>query len=312
MISNKNGARRLQAYKVFASTLLSLLILISTTRTAIGGGIEQYQRHATIGGRIPVSIIIVGWSKDKKTMEKLFDVVLSKINTVHTNLNWANAQSEVSRVNANAGKGPVTVSSEVLAAFQAAKKVSGWTDGAFDITYYQGPGSYRDIAIDKSNYTVELKTAGMRVNFDKIIDGFLADVIVHYVYHANMHNAMVKVGSIFRGIGNGMSGPWRIQVQDDSGTFAKHALNLTVMNTGVAAVSASKYRGTSIIDPRSKSAINTPCKGVVAVMREAALANGLAEAVFVVGPEKGKKLLSKYAKGLIVNNSGRFIRTAGF
>jgi len=312
MISDKNDARRLRAIKFFASTLLSLLILISTSRLASGGGIEQFQKHATIGGRIPVSIIIVGWSKDKKTMEKLFDVVLSKINAVYTNLDWSNAQGEVSRVNANAGRGPVTVSSEVLAAFQAAKKVSSWTKGAFDITYFQGPGNYKDIEIDKSNYTVGLKTAGMRVHFDKIIDGFLADVIIHYVYHANMHNAMVKVGSIFRGMGNGIRGPWRIQVQDDSGTFAKHALNLTVMNVGVAAVSASKYRGTSIIDPRSKRAINMPCKGVVAVMREAALANGLAEAVFVLGPDKGEKVLSKYAKGLIVNNRGRFIRTAGF
>ena len=47
-------------------------------------------------------------------------------------------------------------------------------------------------------------------------------------------------------------------------------------------------------------------------LRDAALAEGIAYAAFVSGPEKGMALLSKYARGLIVNGEGQFLRTPGF
>jgi thiamine biosynthesis lipoprotein ApbE len=287
-----------------------LLIFISSTAFA-QGGIDQFQKNATIGGRIPVTVLIIGFTKDSNDIQKLFDLVLSRANEAYFKLDWRNSGSEISRLQTSAGQGPQKVSPEVLAAFQAARKISEWTDGAFDITY-RGTGSFKDIKVDEGASTVEIKTPGLQLSFEGIIDGFLADMIIRYIYAAGMQNAMAKVGSIFRGVGQAMYGPWKIQVEDDSGVFAHHALNLTVQNTGVAAVSASEFRSESIIDPRTRQPMYPKCKGVVAVMKDAALAEGVARAVFVVGPEEGTSLLQKYAKGLIVDKNGRFIRTEGF
>lgn len=272
---------------------------------------EQFQKHAAIGGRLQTSIFMVGWKSDARDIEKLFDIVISRTNDVFSQLDWQNPQGEVARLNASSGGLAVPVSPEVLAAFTTAKKISEWSKGAFDIAY-AGQGSWRDIKIDEGASTVQLKSAGMQVRFDGMIEGFLADAMVNYIYAANMRSAIVKIGNAFRGIGRGVYGPWKVHVEDDAGTFARHALNLTVQNTGVAAVSANQFRGAPIIDPRSKSQIESTCKGNVVVMKEAALAQGIAQAIFVLGPSEGMKLLSKMGKGLIVGNDGQFMRSPGF
>ncbi|NLD27234.1 MAG: hypothetical protein GX659_00305 [Myxococcales bacterium] len=301
-------------------TAICSTILLSITAAALfflpasagAQSIEEYQRHVTIGGTMPVSLIILGYSHDKAQINQLIDVVVSKANQAYYNMDWRNSQGEVFRVNSLAGAAPVEVSPEVFAAFQAAKKISEWSGGAFDITYYKGSGNYKDIRLNDSSKSVQLKSKGMEVRFDDLAQGLIADIMIRYIYHANMHNAMVKAGSVFRGLGQGMHGPWKITMEEDSGAFARHALNLVVSNTGIAAISASEFRGVAIIDPRSKSPTYVQCKGAVVVMSDAALAQGIARAAFVLGPEKGMELLSKYAKGVIVDNNGKFIRSPGF
>lgn len=311
MTSRKKN-RKKTTISNFSLLILALFYGIIYPISARAQGVEEYQRHATIGASVPVSIIILGYSHDKTQINQLMDVVLSKANQAYYNLDWKNSQSEVARVNASAGTTPVTVSPEVFAAFQAAKKISEWSGGAFDITYYKGSGSYKDMKLNDSSKSVQLRGKGMEVRFDDLAQGLIADVMIRYIYHANMHNAMVKAGGVFRGLGQGMHGPWKITMEEESGAFARHALNLIVNNTGIAAISASEFRGVAMIDPRSKAPTYVQCKGVVVVMNDAALAQGIARAAFVLGPEKGMELLSKYAKGVIVDNNGKFIRSPGF
>lgn len=311
MISRKRNRKKIAISSFFLSLITTLILLLCSLPSG-AQNVEEYQRHATIGGTIPVSIIMLGYSHDKVQINQLLDIVLSKANQTYYNLDWRNSQGDVSRVNASAGTAPVEVSPEVFAAFQAAKKISEWSGGAFDIAYYKGSGSYKDIKLNDSSKSVQLRGKGMEVRFDDLAQGLIADVMIRYIYHANMHNAMVKAGGVFRGIGQGLRGPWKITMEEDSGAFARHALNLVVSNTGIAAISASEFRSIAIIDPRSKSPAYLQCKGAVVVMSDAALAQGIARAAFVLGPEKGMELLSKYAKGVIVDNNGKFIRSPGF
>jgi len=261
---------------------------------------------------MPSTIFLIGWRSDSKDVEKLLDLLYARAGEAFAKLDWQNPQSEVSRLNAQAGGGPMRVSPEVIAAFEAYLKVAKWSGGAFDAAYV-GSGSYRDVKVNSGAQTVELTRPGMQIRFDMMMAGFLADLLIRYIHSSNMRNAMVKVGSVFRGMGQSMRGPWRIQVQDDAGTFARHAVNLTVFNNGVATVSASEYRGAPPIDPRSKSPISPLIKGVVVITREAALAQGLAQAAFILGAKKGMDMLTKVGtKALIVDMNGRFIRSPGF
>jgi FAD:protein FMN transferase len=314
MIFAKRETRKNAIYRKIVLSFIALAILLGMPASirAQGRGIKQFQRSQSVG-RMPTTIFIIGWHKDGKDIEKLFDIVYSRASQAASNLDWQNPNGDVGRLNARSGQGPQTVSQETLAAFEAFKKVAAWSGGAYDATY-AGEGNFRDVVVNRSGSTVELKKKGMQVRFDGIMGGFLADLMIRYIYAANMQNAMVKVGSVFRGLGNSMRGPWKIQIQDDAGTFARHALNLSVMNTGVATVSASEFRGKSIIDPRKKSAITQTCKGTVVIMRDAALAQGLANAAFILGPKGGMELLARAGntKGLIVDNKGKFIRSPGF
>ncbi|HPQ80304.1 MAG TPA: FAD:protein FMN transferase [bacterium] len=258
-------------------------------------GVRQYSRQTSIGGRLPVSVILVGYTKDASDIEKLFDIVLARANGIYAKLDGSNPSSETARI---AAGGEVATSPEVTAAFDAIRKVCEWTKGAFDVVS-EGSGSCRDIRVGKSSVT--FKGSGARFDLSPIMNGFMAEMISKLIYTAGMKHVIVKVGYVFRGYGQGMGVPWKVQIQDDAGTFARHALNLTVINTGIATVSASQYRGTA-----------SGCRGVVAVMNDAALAEGVAYAAFRLGPGDGFKLLSKVAKGLVVDGNGKFMRTPGF
>jgi FAD:protein FMN transferase len=315
MICVKRSPRKQKASSLLGITICIITIaLLSLARPSFAqGGIKQFQRQFALGGRHRGAILLVGWNKDAAAINRLMDTIIARANESYIRLDCQNPSSIISQMNARSGgkEAKVVVPTDVLSAFQAAKKVSSWTGGAFDITYL-GTGSYKNIKIRNGSSTVELKKSGMRVCFTPIIEGLMADFILHSLHASNMTNTIVKVGYVFRGAGQSVSGPWKIQVQDDAGTYAHHALNLIVKNSGVSTVSASQYRAKPLIDPRTKAQIAIPCRGTTVVMQEAALAQGLAQAVFVLGPQKGFELLSSKARGLIVSNSGQFLRTPGF
>lgn len=309
MISSKNRSKKSAINRFIL--IIAMVLALPGQASAQDPAIKQFQRQFTIGGKLPSVILLNGYTKDAAQVEKLIDLVISKANEIYSKLDAADPSSEVAKVNLKAGKGAEKVSDDVLAAFETAEKVSEWTRGAFDIAF-AGEGSWRDVNVNKSAQTVEIKKAGAAVRFDPMINGFMSELVARYIYAAGMQNVMVKVGNVFRAIGQNLNGPWKIEVADDAGTFALRALNLPVINSGVATVSASQFRASPPIDPRSKKQVGATCKGVVVMMNDAAMADALANGIFILGPEEGMKVLSKTARGLIVDNSGKFLRSPGF
>jgi thiamine biosynthesis lipoprotein ApbE len=305
------GNRR-SRFRLLASgfCLLSFLIVASTA-TPQEAAPQQFQQNFSIRGRINGTIIVLGWPADAANIQKLADMVIAEAQKTYDALDASNPSSEVARINAAAGTGKQKASWQVVDAYKAAKKVAEWSRGAFDVVVVGG--DYKSIGIDDKENTVELKKSGMETRFDPIMEGILADYMITLINQANMRNAMVRAGNVFRGSGMSTHGPWAIQVQEDSASYARHALNITVSDKGVATISATDFRSKPLIDYRSKTAVAPPEKGATIMMGEAALAQGVAYAVFVVGPKDGMDLLAKAgARGLIVDLQGKFLRTAGF
>lgn len=295
-------------------------VFLSSFAFAEGGVVREFERRFSIGGKIPGALIIVGWSNDAREIAKLADFIITKVGETHARLDWQNPSSDVARLNAASGSGPVEVSGDVISAFEAARKLSEWTDGAFDIAY-AGRGTWKNIRVRKKESTVELKKKDMSVRFDPIIAGFLAEMTARYIAAGGMNNALIKIGSSFRGVGNSPSGPWRIQIQDSDGATAPHqtvqgtayhGLELSIGNTGVATVSAAQFKDQPLINPKTKEEIVPPCKGAVVVASDAAFAAGIANTAFILGPAEGPGLISKFGKGIIIDNEGKFHRSAGF
>ena len=293
--------------------LLCFFIFASTSfaQESPSAAPKQFQQNFSIKGQVNGSIIIIGWPADAASIQKLADMTIAEAQRTYDLLDAANPASDIAKLNAGSGKGKIQVSWQTVEAFKAAQKVAQWTKGAFDVVVLNG--DYHAISIDEKASTIELKNQGMEVRLDPIIDGYLADYMINLINAAKMQNAMVRVGNVFRGIGESLYGPWRIQVQEDSAAYARHALNLTISNTGIATISAAEFRVKPLMDYRSKKTMAPTCKGATIVTSEGALALGLAYAVFVVGPDEGMKLLNNIGKvrGLIVDSQGKFLRTQG-
>ncbi len=296
----------------FAAPLLLVAVVLSSPALspAQDAGAQQFQQTFSVRGRTAGTLIILGHPSDAASIQKLADMAIAEANRVYDLLDASNPASEVAKLNATGGGGKQKVSWQVADAFKAAKKAAQWTKGAFDVIVVGG--DHNSFSVDDKDNTVEFKKSGMEARFDQIIEGVLADYLITLINQANMQNAMVRVGNVFRGIGQSLHGPWKIQVQEDSSAYARHALNLTVSNTGIATISATDFRSKPLIDYRSKNAVNPIGKGATIVMSDAALAQGIAYGVFVAGPEEGLNILSKCGgRGLIVDAQGKFLRTPG-
>ena len=295
--------------KLFINTFF--LLLISSTALAEP---KQFARKFQLDDKVG-AVMIIGYQEDAAAVEKLIDLTVNEAKRIHLLLDYRNPQGDIGKLNALNDTAEVKLNEDVFTAFKAATRVAEWTHGAFDVTYPSEQGDYTSYKLNEEKNTIKIKKAGLQFRFDHIEDGYIADVLVRFIYANGMKNVLVKVGNTFRGIGSSLYGPWKIQIQDDAGTYAHRALNLGIQNTGAAIVSRTQFAGNSpLIDPRSKQQIQASMRGNTVVMKEAALAQAYAYALFVLGPKDGYDHAVTLAQGkaLIVDSKGTFLRTPGF
>lgn len=265
---------------------------------------KQYQHGIAIGGTTSGAVLIVGWTRDESKIAQLVELT-----SRHADEAYRTIKNDVARLNASSVQGPIAVGWQTAECVAAAQQIAEWT--RLDVLAAPGSdGGREDVSTDVKGKTIEFKKAGVKITVDAVINGYMADILVRYIYAAGMQNVMVKVGNVFRGVGQGLNGPWKIQVQEDSTTYARHALNLTVSDTAIATISSTQLPGRQVYDPRSRKSVATQCKGATIVMNEAALAEGLAYAIMIAGPKDGMKLLERVgnSRGLIVDTAGTFFR----
>ncbi len=290
---------------VFACLALFLLSI----QAAQASQLKQYSKQFQIAPGINGVMVIVGYASDAKSINKLMKTVIKQAKQTHALLDINNKQSQVKKINAAAGqKDAVKVSWPILDAFKSAQSISRWTKGVFDIV--SGKGSYRNIEINTKESTIKLIRPKMKVNFSEIIDGLLADYLMHLIQASGMKNVLLKVGTVFRGIGHSLVGNWKIEVQENFASSVQHSLKLNVTNSAIAAISATNPQYKTVRNYRTDKTIYPRCKGVVLVMNTAAFAQGVAQAVYALGPHEGMKFLNKFgkARALIVDANGQFIK----
>jgi thiamine biosynthesis lipoprotein len=146
--------------------------------------------------------------------------------------------SEISRINAAAGKGPVKVGEHTLAVVRAGLEVSRWSQGAFDLSwaalrgmYTFQPGEetvpdaealasrlplidYRRIDLDEKKHTVELLDAGMKIGTGGIAKGYALDQAAKVLRKAGIDRFMLFGGGQVQVSGQRKAGRgWRVGIQ---------------------------------------------------------------------------------------------------
>jgi thiamine biosynthesis lipoprotein len=231
--------------------------------------------------------------------------------------------SQTSEINRMAGIRPVRVAPELLGLIQRACKVSRLTDGAFDITFaatdslwqfdqqvHELPDSatvaasvahidWQKIIIDEKEGTVFLQEKGMKIGFGALGKGYAANRARKRMQGLGIASGLVNAGGDLTAWGTDEQGePWKIGIADPQSRERIIAWLQAEEQAVVTSGNYEKYflsggqRYAHIIDPRS----GWPARGlksVTVVCPDAELADALATAVFVLGPQKGLQLIDQ-------------------
>ncbi len=161
-------------------------------------GQEVFQRKLTMLTS-PFEVTVV--ANDSVQANKYIDAAIAETSRIENLLSDWKLESQISKVNQNAGIQSIKVDDEIFELIKRAIKISILTDGAFDISYAsmdniwkfdgsmkQMPSSeaikkslekvgYQKIILDENKKTVLLRDIGMKLGLGGIAQGFIADKI---------------------------------------------------------------------------------------------------------------------------------------
>jgi thiamine biosynthesis lipoprotein len=243
--------------------------------------------------------------------------------------------NDVSRLNRSAGKEWTKVSPETIDVIQRSQKISGLSEGAFDITIAPltqlwrkarergvPPPSeevkkildlvnFRNLLI-RSGGKVFLKKKGMAIDLGGIAKGYAVDRAFEVLTSLGYKNLIINAGGDLRTGGLKNNEPWSIGIQNPR-SAEKVMAAISVINSAVATSGdCEKFffhegkRYHHILNPKTGFPAEG-CQSVTILSKDGTTADGLATAVFVLGPEKGYALCQRLegVECFIVDKEGK-------
>lgn len=247
-------------------------------------------------------------------------------------------ESDITRVNDNAGVAPVKVSPETLEVIEMAQKTSKMSGGVFDISFYAMHGiwkfdedmvkkvptaaeikkrlplvDYRKIIVDHDKSTVFLQKKGMGISLGGIAKGYAVDRAVAILLRAGFPDAIVQAGGDLMCSGSKNGNPWVTGIRDPRGArgdvFARmmlinHAFSTAGDYERFFILDGKRYH--HIIDPRTGYPA-TKSRSVTIYAPNAFLADAVDDAVFILGWQKGFEMLDKLddVGAVVVDDKGK-------
>ena len=249
--------------------------------------------------------------------------------------------ADVFRINQSSGKERVKISNETLEVIKKAQEISELSDGRFDITVGPlaelwrkarekkippsaeevkeklGLVNFKNIEMDREG-KVFLKKKGMAVDLGGIAKGYAVDRAFELLKSLGYKDLIVNAGGDLRVGGLKNNQPWSIGIQHprESQNFLAR-----ISISDMAVATSGDYERFFIYEGRRYHHIFNPkdgfptddCQSVTVLCKEGMMADALATAVFVLGPEKGYALCQKLegVDCLIMDKEGKIIFSPG-
>jgi thiamine biosynthesis lipoprotein len=287
---------------------------------------------------------LTAWTADEARAVAAFEAAFAEFDRLDALMSVWREGSDIVRLNAAAGDKAVPVSRDVRDVLRAARQVSEWTGGKFDVTFGALSGlwkfdhdldatiparadvlvktrliDYQKLVIDESAGTAFLTQKGMRAHLGGIGKGYAVDKAATIMRDRGLRDFMIQSGGDLYVSGSRGDRPWRTGIRDPRGpadrSFA--ALDLT---DGAFSTSGDYERFFMkdgrryhhIIDPD----LGEPARGsrsVTIVAQRATLADGLSTGVFLLGPDQGMALIEKLpdVEGVIVTEKNNVLVSSG-
>ena len=277
-----------------------------------------------MGNRFEISVV----ADDPLWANECIEQAVEEIRRIEKLFTTFNESSQTSLINRNAGLAPVNVDNEVFELIRRSKKISGITQGAFDITYgsidkrlwnfdknmtaLPDPGvakqrvrliNYKNIILDEKNGTVFLKEKGMRIGFGGIGKGYAAECAKALLQKKGIKSGIVNAAGDLTAWGYQPDGkPWTIGIADPNASREIFS-HMNITNTSVATsgnyekfvtIDGKKYSHT--IDPKTGLPV-TGIKSVTIICSSAEIADAMATPVMIMGIKAGIDMVNQ-VKGL--------------
>jgi thiamine biosynthesis lipoprotein len=275
------------------------------------------------GSAMGTEVRISVYTDDEPGALRAADAAFAEIRRIEALMTTWRDDSEVSRVNAQAGVQPVRVSDELLEVLDMAEKAARWSDGAFDVTFYALKGLWRfdedlerrvpdeaelkrrlplidhkALVIDRAAHTVFLRKKGMAINLGGIAKGYAVDRAAAVLRKAGFKDAIVQAGGDLMCAGSKEGQPFVAGIRDPRGGRADvfgrlklidHAFSTAGDYERFFILDGKRYH--HILDPRTGHPA-TRSRSVTIYAPNALLADALDDAVFILGWERGFQMLS--------------------
>jgi len=288
---------------------------------------------------------IAVWTNDERrarVANEAIEAVFAEFNRLEALMTVWRADSDISRLNAAAGRRPVAVSADTIAVLRDARQISEWTGGKFDVTFgalndlwrfdqdqdntIPDPAvvrarlpliDYRALRIDEPAGTAFLTRAGMRANLGGIGKGYAVDRGVAMLRARGLRDFMIKAGGDMYVAGRKGDRPWRLGIQDPRGPsdriFAAIDLADSTFSTSgdyERAFVKDGVRYHHIIDPATGQPARG-CRSATILTDRAVLADGLSKAAFWLGPDGALALFARLPNvdAVIVTSSNDVVVT---
>ena len=273
-----------------------------------------------MGNHFELSVVDI----DQERAFQWIDAGVQEIQRIEKLLTTFDEDSETNLINRNAGIAPVRVSRETFNLIQRSVRISGITQGAFDISYgsvdkrlwnfdqrmQQLPDkevarervsliNYRNIILDAGSDTVFVKEKGMRIGFGGIGKGYAAERAKSVMQEMGAAGGVVNASGDLAAWGYQPDGkPWTIGISNpDAPEKLIGFLNVTNMALATSGnyekyvwIDGKRYSHT--IDPRTGLPV-TGVKSVTIICPNAEIADAMATPVMIMGVRAGMDMINQ-------------------
>ncbi len=288
-------------------------------------------------------VFVTGVASKEDVAKKAVAAGLAEIRRIeHLMSTWI-SDSELSNVNAAAGKHAVRVGPENMEVLKASMRMAALTEGGFNIAVGPAVDAWNvsqegripteeelnvvrpltlldNMAVDEQAGTVFLKQAGMKIDVGGIGKGYAADLVVDVMQKVGAIAGVVAISGDIKTFGRlpdqerfvfGIQHPRKeqghilgqIELENEAVSTAGDYQRF-IMKDGI------RYH--HILDPATLLPAQG-CQSVTIIADDGLMADGLDTGIFVMGPKKGMALIESLpdVEGVIVNEQGNVMISSG-
>ncbi len=321
----------------FAQKLLLILAISGCVSTGSGPPmIKRAQMH------MGTLVTITATAPSEAVAQQAVAAGFREIHRLEEILSTWIPASDLSRVNAAAGREPVRVAPEAFLLIERSLEMAALTEGGFNIAV--GPAveawsvterahipaadelaglkplvDLGQVRLDEQAGTVFLARPGMRIDVGGIGKGFAADRAAASMQEAGATAGVVALSGDIKTFGRTPAGErFRFGIQHPRKEGAVLA-SLELENEAIStAGDYERYferdgvRYHHILDPRTLQPARQ-CRSVTVIAAEGTVADGLDTGIFVMGPDRGMALVERLpdVEAVIVDDAGKVLVSSG-